>query len=351
MSPSPTSHVNYQSDSHLFIFAHIPKTAGMTFKGLLDRQFAPHQVQKIVPDYQDSVNRIKALSPQAKGQVRCIRGHIPFGVHRYFDQKTPQYISFVRDPVDRIFSEYYFFAKQPQLLPLIGLDPGTKLSPRDFLDHQISMGLMDFQARILSGHGNMIESVHPPYAEMADTDADVMIQGIIDSFALIGTVERFDESLLLMKHKFGWRNMYYIRRNTASKRPERSQLKQEMGDEIRKLNPLDCQLHARVKSIVDAMIDERGEAFVREVEQYRSRNGWYKVGWSFCRATGLRRLHKIVTKSRNRRERKAAAHISGDLVPAKVKKSSAGLNAGCPVPAGAQTTEENVEPETTAESK
>ena len=117
------------TENDLFVFTHIPKTAGTTFKRLLERQFRASQMPKIGPDYQRSVDQIKALSAQDKARVRCLSGHLPFGIHQYFPQKTLHYVGFVRDPVGRALSEYFFFARQPQLMPLLGLDAGTTLSP------------------------------------------------------------------------------------------------------------------------------------------------------------------------------------------------------------------------------
>ncbi len=284
------------TDNDLFVFAHIPKTAGSTFKRLLDRQFPSSKMQRVGPDYQGSIDHIKSLSTRDRARIQCLSGHLPYGIHQFFQQQNLHYVSFVRDPIDRALSEYFFFRKQPQLLPLIGLDVDTTLSPQALWEHQSSMGMMDFQTRVLSGYDNMVESVLPPYPKMSVENADSLIKGIVESFSLIGTVERFDESLLLMKQKFGWRNICYIRRNVAPKSKEKLELKQAVGEEIRKLNPMDCKLYAHVREMIDAKIAEQGESFAQELRRYRFLNRWYTPVWKVYRATGLRRLHMAVTK-------------------------------------------------------
>ena len=46
------------TENDLFVFTHIPKTAGTTFKRLLERQFRPSQMPKIGPDYQAGVDQV-----------------------------------------------------------------------------------------------------------------------------------------------------------------------------------------------------------------------------------------------------------------------------------------------------
>ncbi len=281
----------------LVVFTHIPKTAGMTFKKLLDRRFPAPQRPKIGPDYQASVDRIKSLSDEAKAQIRCLSGHLPYGIHKFFPQRRMQYVAFVRDPVDRVVSEFFFFAKQPQLLQLIGLEVGTKLTPQAYLEYQASIGMMDFQTRILCGYDNMIESMLPPYPEMKFEDTNALINNIVDSYALIGTVERFDESLLLINEKFNWNNACYVSRNVAARSNKKAELRQAIADEVRRLNPLDCQLYASIKKLIDDNIESRGQPFKEKLDRFHSKNRRYSKLWRVYRATGLRRLKRLVTRN------------------------------------------------------
>jgi len=284
------------ADTDLFVFVHIPKTAGSTFKRMLARQFPARRMPKIGPDYQGSVNQIRALSPEGKAQVQCISGHIPYGIHQYFNGRKVHYVSFVRDPVDRALSEYFFLKKQPQLMPLIGLKEDADLSPDAFLDHQAKLGLQDFQTRVLCGYGNLVESILPPYAPMTVENPDSLIRDIERSFALVGTLEQFDESLVLLKQTFGWRSVCYISRNVARPNDRRSQLKQSLAPHIREMNPLDCRLHAHFRDRIAARIAEQGESFTQELQRFHKSNRLYSQGWRIYRATGLRRLGKLIEK-------------------------------------------------------
>ena len=284
------------TENDILVFVHIPKTAGSTFKGILGRQFPPGRIRAIFSAYQGSIDQIKSLSAQDKAHILCLSGHVPFGIHRYFSQRKVHYVSFVRDPVDRTLSEYSFLTKHPQLMPLIGLDVGMTLSPQVFLEHQKSIGMLDFQTRALSGYDDFVESVLPPYRKMSVEDPDSLIRSIDDSFALIGTVEHFDESLLLMKREFGWRKTCYISRNVARTSEKRLELKKALGEEIRKLNPMDCKLHTYFKKKIEARIVDQGEGFARELRRFRLLNRLYSQAWQVYRATGLRRLRRVVAK-------------------------------------------------------
>ncbi|MCB9849095.1 MAG: sulfotransferase family 2 domain-containing protein [Phycisphaerales bacterium] len=299
------------TDNDLLIFTHIPKTAGMTFKRLLGKQFPADRMPKIGPDYQGSINQIKALSDREKDRVQCLSGHIPYGIHGYFPGRTPHYIAFVRDPVDRALSEYFFLAKRPQLLPLIGLDVNAKLTPDAYLEHLSSLGMQDFQTRALCGYNDLVESVLPPYPPMAVDDVDALIRDIIDAYAFIGTVERFDESLLLIKELFGWRSVCYVSRNVTGKNDKRRELKHTIAAEIRRLNPIDCILYSAIKARVDAAIAERGRQFAEELECFHRSNRRYAHVWTLYRATGLRRIQKLIAKLRAASARSAGIPTAG----------------------------------------
>lgn len=283
-------------ENDLFIFVHIPKTAGSTFKYTLARQFPDQGMPKIGPDYQASINHIRTLSAEEKTRVSCISGHVPYGIHRYFERRKPRYVSFVRDPVNRTLSEYFFLMKRPQLLPLIGLTPDAKLTPEAFLEQQVAMGMQDFQTRVLTGYDNLVESVLPPYRPMAITNVDELLCGIERSFDLIGTVERFDESLLLMRDRFGWRNTCYVSKHVGRPNSRRQELKQALGEQIRRLNPLDCRLHAHFSALIESKIQEQGEAFERKLRRFRLLNRSYSNAWQIYRGTGLRRLHNSLSR-------------------------------------------------------
>lgn len=286
------------SDKDLFIFVHIPKTAGMTFRKILDRQFAASQIQKIGPDFQASIDQIKNLAAAEKARISCVSGHVPYGIHHSFSGRNVYYLSFVRNPVDRAVSEYFYFKKRPELLPMIGLDQSCTLTPQIYLQHIATTGMGNFQTRILSGYGDMINGgVLPPYKPIPETTETDLLDTIQKKISFIGSVALFDESLLLMQEKFGWRSIRYISRNVAKSDPAKQELRQTLSDEIQRLNPFDTALyHSTIYSIKNDLTN-RGEEFQQKLRRYRFANRFYSWAWEVYRKSGMRKLRLAMRKS------------------------------------------------------
>ena len=69
---------------------------------------------------------------EEKDQIRLLKGHIPFGIHESYSS-TAKYVTFLRDPVERIIS-YYFFLKRRPNHPLHGFKQfNNKMSLQDFV--------------------------------------------------------------------------------------------------------------------------------------------------------------------------------------------------------------------------
>ena len=87
------------------VFVHIPKTAGSTFVDSMRHSF-PHQtVFAYNPDAQASLVAGEALP---RVTPFCVGGHIPLYRLRQLDFASTVFLSFVRDPVARLFSYYQF---------------------------------------------------------------------------------------------------------------------------------------------------------------------------------------------------------------------------------------------------
>lgn len=103
-----------QSERQVFVFSHIPKTAGTTVKDMLRRNFGDHMIsmphdflEGMVPS--DRIDHWLRVQPQ----LRCLSGH-RFSLGLPWD--SPEFdfrvISFIRDPVDRLRSEYKYIRKE-----------------------------------------------------------------------------------------------------------------------------------------------------------------------------------------------------------------------------------------------
>ena len=86
------------SDTTIF-FTHIPKTSGTSFKETLLNPNIPDSATFKYRDKRQWMNDI--------GSYKIFTGHFKFGLHNFFRRK-PRYITFLREPLDRAVSHYYF---------------------------------------------------------------------------------------------------------------------------------------------------------------------------------------------------------------------------------------------------
>lgn len=152
----------------MIISIHIPKTAGGSFRGMLQHAFG----NRLYMDYGDPYEfmdptvpgfdaRLHRLFNRAKGALRrrqffrtlrtddqCIHGH--FKASKYLATfEDPKLVVWLRNPADRIASHYYYWQRRP--------DFGHSLCRRlhreklTLLEFAALEPLTDFQAKYLDG--------------------------------------------------------------------------------------------------------------------------------------------------------------------------------------------------------
>ena len=104
----------------IYAFLHIPKTAGTIIASSLKKKYSPSQI--LVADskfadlpnrtesYQDLIDKVSALSPVQKRQIKIICGHgVYYGIHRHFPEAEVKYFTIIREPLDRLVSHYNYY--------------------------------------------------------------------------------------------------------------------------------------------------------------------------------------------------------------------------------------------------
>ncbi|MFZ5802466.1 MAG: hypothetical protein ACOY3K_05065 [Candidatus Omnitrophota bacterium] len=130
----------------LYIFYHIAKTAGTTFRVHLEKHLQPFEILPVYPpgtiryfnvrqshyatidETYDPDAYLGSLTEPEKNRIRIILGHkVRYGIHRHFHREA-RYLTFLRDPVDRALS---FHAFQKKRFEAGGMPDGEK---KYFLD-------------------------------------------------------------------------------------------------------------------------------------------------------------------------------------------------------------------------
>lgn len=262
------------------IFLHIHKAAGSTLSMIIERQFPAHAVFpgslsvhptrrtiRILWGKRNSPHQImaefRALPENDKRQIKYLHHHVPFGIHTYLHQPCV-YVTMLRNPVDRIISLYYYLRRSPHYKALYNQVKTTSL--RDYVvsdidDNEIPYG-NNAQTYRISG----LTKDTPPSADILE----IAKKNLRKHFVAFGLSERFNESLLLMARKFGWKwqNLLYFKRQVATNKPARQEIPQSTRALIEKHSELDMELYQFAKQLFEESVCQQDDSFRDEVRLF-----------------------------------------------------------------------------------
>lgn len=263
-------------NSQTVIFIHIPKAAGTTFYQVLDCQYkAQHMLHiKGGQDRKGSIDAFRKLSEEKRARLRCIRGHVPFGLHQWLSQPAT-YITILRNPIQRVVSYYYFVRNTPRHhfhREVIE----RNLSLEDFVRKMVDINENNLQTRWISGWVDFDASLMPPYEDLPAHALELAKENIKNHFVVCGLTERFDESLLLMQKVLRWKNVYYMRRNVGKRRPSKGQLPVQTLRMIEKYEEKDLELCEHVAKKLQTMLNTHriGDEQIRQFGSMNRRCGF-----------------------------------------------------------------------------
>jgi Sulfotransferase family len=192
---------NLQSDDVLY-YSHIPKTAGMTFRTIIEDHFDHDEICPATLD-----NEIHAIANLT--QYRLFRGHLVYvDFKTLLPQKQIINLTMLRDPVAQLVSHYHYIRRMPE---------------NPYYAKVKEMTLDEYAASFTMGElRRNVQTYHIAKAARFDIDhlsAQEIYEIAVDSldhFAFAGLVERFQDSLFLLSYIFGWRPMINNRQENVT---------------------------------------------------------------------------------------------------------------------------------------
>ncbi|MFH1845155.1 MAG: sulfotransferase [bacterium] len=250
-------------DTPGLVFLHIPKTAGSTLRRIVERQYDARQIFTL-EGWRVSERDFMRLSPKLHRQVRLLEGHQFFGLHELLPTES-RYITMLRDPVERIVSQYYHILRSPEHY-LHEQVTGDNLSVADFATAGLAPELDNGQLRYVAGLSELpVGQCTPDHLELARRHLERY-------FAVTGLVERFDESIVLMKRILGWQPPLYLPTNIDRRRNDREPLTAEARAAIRDANRLDYEFYRFADQLLDRQIVAEGDEFRRDLANLQQLN-------------------------------------------------------------------------------
>ena len=200
--------------------------------------------------------RLWHLSKRRLQRFRVFKGHMPFGLHELLPQPAT-YITVMRGAVERVISAYYFMSNY-------------MLHPNYWKFRREGWTLEDFVRR------SPRENVQTKMIAGADYDAPCTTETLLRAkenlryFSVVGLTERFEESLALMKLRFGWKFDSYCSFNVTRKRPKKRELPQSTLDLIAERNRFDMELYECARNLFEETINKNAAEVGRVLRELES---------------------------------------------------------------------------------
>jgi hypothetical protein len=256
-------------DAHVVIFLHIGKTAGTTLRQILGRQYRGKDIlllrNRPLREARDpsrltregTIEQFAALPEADRERPSLIMGHTIFGLHEHL-RRPATYFTLLRDPVALTISQYTYIRRNANH-PLHAEAKARSLV--DYVTSGITLETDNSQTRALAGDRTV------PFGACSASMLERAQANVEGWFAVVGLVERFDGSLLLLQEAFGWRDPFYVPANVSAS--GRSPASDDVRTAIAEQNHLDVRLYAwaeerfRAAVLASPGFEERLERFQR----------------------------------------------------------------------------------------
>ena len=252
------------------IFLHIPKAGGTTLNRIISRQYKNNTIFEIGARAYENFQKFDQLSNVKRDKIRYLHGHVPFGLFDKSLPVPPNYITMLRDPVDRIVSFYYHILSRPDN-SLYDEITSKNLSLGDFVSSDLSLHFANGQTRFISG----VEDVNPISGNKPITEdiLNIAKKNLTEQFTAVGITERFDESLILFQNILGWKNVYYTKQYVSKKRIPKEAVPEETIAIIEKYNRYDIELYGFTMKMFEELISKQPLSFKDQVYDFQKTNG------------------------------------------------------------------------------
>ena len=255
--------------SHI-IFLHIPKAGGTTLRSILESQYAKCGVFMIGEDINGDIKRFKTMSIEEREQITLLMGHMSHGLCRYFSAPST-YLTLLRNPVERVFSEYRFLSSNRQH-PLF--EVVHDLNFQEYLAIDPTRQGSNGQTRLLSGIAYQEETGIPGIHPIEKADFEIAMQNLKKFYPMVGLLEKFDETLMLWKQHLSWRLPFYVKKNITIRAD--TNLSESDTDLINTKNRYDLKLYHQATKMLEEKLECQSYLFMKQLSLFKIMNKFYQ---------------------------------------------------------------------------
>ncbi|MBK9125135.1 MAG: sulfotransferase family 2 domain-containing protein [Chloroflexi bacterium] len=278
------------------IFLHIPKTAGTTLRQVVGRQFVGKPQYLIGSGTERNFEAFLALPEDERARLRYVGGHLRYGVHRFIP-KPARYITMLRDPREHLISYYHYFLEDEgsatqEMIVGKTFEEFLQIERMQSIQLDLIVGLDDTPNA--AGRWGMGRNRSLPVEQRLQ----IAERHLREHFVVVGLVERFDESMLLLRQRLGWKNVQYARLRETQTRPKQVEDKAPLHALVEQYAQPDLALYAIAKRIFEEQAAQYDGDLSADLAEYRQRNARFARLWTLSqslRQTGLyRTLRKLL---------------------------------------------------------
>jgi len=231
-------------DRSFYIFTHIPKTAGTSF---FDRVIRPNYEGREVLEA-----GVREFWSSFGAHHRVVTGHVGYGLH-WFTRRNATYLTFLRDPIERAISHYYFIRQcNPALCKHDRYADAVNHSLAEFYrqpryQNEMTRLLAGFPAERSAFYANThwIDPLVYPLAK----------HRLVHHYDSFGIKERFEESTEYIASLYGWTSRPHRKQKKKTRgRPQVSDLDSATLRTLRDVHEYDLRLYDHACELLDARL-------------------------------------------------------------------------------------------------
>lgn len=219
----------------LIISVHIPKTAGTTLEGIYQAVYGKRHFR--IPNAGGGIDYIARSRQRLDWDtIDCVSGHMSYGLHGHIpDDRKPVYITFLRDPAERLLSLFYYIKRRPAHTQHKWTKP---LGFMEWLETQRMADHDNGMLRFIAGRSDVGSNKQEGKVTKADYEQAI---ANLKGFAFVGFTESFNVDIVKLGEMLGWDVPQY-QNKLVQKRKKADQHSKAVQDYLRQSQSWDYKL-------------------------------------------------------------------------------------------------------------
>lgn len=250
------------------IIMHLEHTGGSTLRKIVENQYTDDQIYYVFYNKSRTpVDDLMAMPETQRGNYRVFLGHLFYGLHRWVPGEST-YLTWMRDPIERIVSGYNYQFRKPQRKHHQAYVSGEMTWERHLDARWRSAAQV---GRVAGGDDTLIRKFNTQV--LPENVVETALHHLETDFTMVGVTERYDEMLLLMKQLLGWQNpLTYVRINVTVNRPRFSDLSADDKKRIEQAAEIEYPVYEYAKKRFERDLSRYVGDLEKDLEEFKRVN-------------------------------------------------------------------------------